>query len=141
MTTPLNLIDLEPQFILYQTNIESREFVVGDQATWRDRGCPTEIRELPTERRIYIDDFRQAQGILFLCPTCFVTKGSKIGCHMVEVTFNGRGVEDCEGSHNIAGNPVRWNVSGDSYENLTLSPSIMGCNWHGHVANGKVTFE
>ena len=33
-----------------------------------------------------------------------------------------------------------WQVTGDSFENLTISPSIdMKGHWHGFITNGQVT--
>jgi hypothetical protein len=35
----------------------------------------------------------------------------------------------------------KWTMSGDSFENLTLIPSIQrmdGCRWHGFVTNGVI---
>lgn len=38
-----------------------------------------------------------------------------------------------------------WQVIGDSFENLTLSPSIdhdspvMNCRWHGFITDGDIT--
>ena len=37
---------------------------------------------------------------------------------------------------------VTWERTGDSFENLTLTPSILrigGCGWHGFITNGEVT--
>lgn len=88
-------------------------------------------------------DFNNAQGIWFLCPLCFQKNNGPIGTHMVEVSFEGRGVLPEQGSHNDEGQPSRWNVSGTGYSDLTLSPSVWlkgeGCGWHGHVHNGEVS--
>lgn len=37
-----------------------------------------------------------------------------------------------------------WNRTGDTFETLTLTPSILrtpprGCGWHGFITNGEVT--
>lgn len=35
-----------------------------------------------------------------------------------------------------------WKRQGDTFETLTLTPSIQrmdGCRWHGHVTNGEIT--
>lgn len=35
-----------------------------------------------------------------------------------------------------------WKRTGDTFETLTLTPSIQrvgGCKWHGHITNGEVT--
>jgi hypothetical protein len=37
-----------------------------------------------------------------------------------------------------------WKKTGETFENLTLEPSIdgspMGCSFHGHIINGKVVY-
>lgn len=72
---------------------------------------------------------RERVGISFDCPC---------GCeHPVHVCFSNP--VDGQGQvHKIA-----WERSGDTFENLTLTPSIQRefparC-WHGHVTNGEVT--
>jgi hypothetical protein len=77
-----------------------------------------------------------SRGITILCPVC---KGedTRFG-----ITFK----------NPIGGVPIhpddvnagRWEVSGNNYENLTLSPSInvvvgtCGYHWHGFIRNGEV---
>lgn len=138
----MRLIELEPQFIRYRTSREERDFIVGDHATWRARGCPSEKRVVDVEYRVDCWDFRAAEGIQFLCPKCFVANKGSVGTHWCEVTFAGRGALPRHGSHNKAGQPTRWTVSGAGYNDLTLTPSILlegGCGWHGHVTRGEVT--
>lgn len=81
-------------------------------------------------------DFAQAQGVMFLCPLCFERNGGNVGTHAVAVWFRGRDVPDSE-----TPGPGRWEASGTSIEDLTLSPSVHltsqhGCGWHGWVKNG-----
>ena len=75
-----------------------------------------------------------AQGILFLCPYCFKRNAGPIGTHSILVFFKDRGVPaECE--------PLpRWNVQGNSFDDLTISPSIdLGPDdWHGFVTNGEI---
>lgn len=121
------LADLEPQFVRYETKIEWRTFVDGR-------------RQGPVEYSIFCE-FQQAQGIQFLCPACFQKNNGAVGTHWVAVTFAERGATDSQGSHGKDGSPTRWSVSGDSYSNLSLTPSILldgGCNWHGWVKNGEI---
>lgn len=86
-----------------------------------------------------------AQGVMFLCPACFVKNKGAVGTHLIEVSFADRGVTDDQGSVNREGKPSRWSVSGTSYDNLTLTPSILidpagECcpGWHGFVTSGEV---
>jgi len=42
------------------------------------------------------------------------------------------------------GEPWGWQRTGDTFETLTLTPSIQrmdkdGCRWHGFITNGEVT--
>ena len=107
------------------------------------------LTELEPEFIAYRDDcvltgktFAEAQGIWFLCPLCFQKLGGSVGCHSVDVSFDGCGVLPQQGTHNKEGKPVRWQVSGTGIHDLTTKPSIQlegGCNWHGWITNGEVT--
>jgi Family of unknown function (DUF6527) len=130
----MKLTQLEPQFIRYETRIEQR--------TFRNPDGSTEERTSPVRYSIHVASVSEAQGIYFLCPKCFAENAGPVGTHGCEVSFADRGVKDEDGSHGNDGKPTRWSVSGDSCENLTLSPSILlggGCAWHGHVTNGEIT--
>lgn len=115
----MRLTELEPQFMRYETS--DHEY----------------LRE--------VDSLAEAQGVQFLCPSCFVRNNGNIGTHYIEVTFADRGVLDNQGSHNREGRPSRWIVSGTGYSDLTTLPSILideakpACDgWHGHITNGEV---
>jgi hypothetical protein len=121
----MRLVELEPKFITYH-NINGVHYM----DTLDEFSNP-----------ITLD---KAQGIHFLCPKCFAANGkSNYGVHYVEVTFKDRGVPDSEGTHNKSGKPVRWNVSGNDFSNLSTQPSILlegeGCGWHGFITNGEVS--
>jgi hypothetical protein len=91
--------------------------------------------------RIPVDKLEDAQCIWFLCPKCFENLGGFVGCHMVEVTFAGRGVPAGVGIKNRQGQDMRWHVGGSGFDNLTISPSILIegiCGWHGYVHSGKI---
>jgi hypothetical protein len=136
----VRLTELEPRCIRYETRVEKRTFCLGDVATWKD-GDPTEERVVPVRYEIRVDSFSEAQGIVFLCPLCFAKNSGSVGTHWCSVSFAERGVSSDEGTHNSEGSPVRWNVSGDSFDNLSTTPSILlqgGCNWHGYITNGEV---
>lgn len=91
----------------------------------------------PGQRYREVDDIRIAQGVRFLCPACFAANGGEVGTHSILAWFRDRGVPNAE----VPG-PARWMVSGTSYADLTLSPSINivhGCQWHGWVRDGMVS--
>lgn len=149
----MKLSDLQPQFVLYETRIEDYQVIVGDQQTWRERGCPTKTVNGPQEYMTHVDSLTEAQGLCFLCPKCYSEnihkllpgetdiEGAGIGIHQVEVAFEGRGVKDNQGSHGSNGKPTRWNVSGNGFSDLTTTPSILvgpTCKWHGHITNGEI---
>lgn len=97
------------------------------------------------------------QGVMFQCPKCAEGKeivvdterdiGARarryvVGAHYVHVFFsNPRNVEVAppDADHN-----PRWEMSGSTIDDLTLSPSVNldipgsedGCRWHGWVKNG-----
>jgi len=148
----MRLTLLEPTFVRYEMRIDTWTRCLGDAGTWKD-GDPTEEVTGPREHTIHrtIDangeytvrvPFALAEGIEFLCPKCFAENNGARGTHGCNVTFADRGEPDDMGSHNKEGNAVRWNVSGDSFENLTTTPSILlegGCAWHGYITNGEAT--
>lgn len=80
-------------------------------------------------------DASKAQGIIFLCPKCYVANAGRVGTHSVIVCFSGRGTPaECDGP--------RWVVRGAGFDDLTITPSIHtigGCGWHGFVKNGDAT--
>jgi len=128
--------------VRYETRVEEHNFAVGDPATWRERGSPTEKRTGPTEYTIFVETFAEAQGIWFYCPGCFVENGGIVGTAHFDITFEGRGALPSQGSKYKNG-PVRWSVSGTGLEDLTLSPSIKVPDegpehWHGYITNGEV---
>lgn len=77
----------------------------------------------------------EADGIRFLCPKCFMEHGGPEGTHQIRIPFVGRGL-----------GPAGWQVSGTTFSDLTLMPSIAlpadggGCGYHGFVTNGEVSF-
>jgi len=103
------------------------------------------------------DSVEGAQGVMFQCPEC--AKGKEIvvdterevgerarryvvGAHYIRVFFSnplGATVAPPEADHN-----PRWEMTGTTLDDLTLSPSInldipgneAGCRWHGWVKNG-----
>ena len=105
------------------------------------------LRDLQCEFLRMIDDrswHRQdtidgADGIVFLCPKCWLANAGPIGTHSVI----------CWQPHvpqTIRPTPGRWNLVGTGIDDLTLiagSSSIAllgdGCKWHGFIRNGEAT--
>ncbi len=103
--------------------------------------------DVPGRLRQYVDTLAEAQGVLFLCPKCFVENGGARGTHSVLCWFANRGVLDSEEP-----GPGRWTAVGTGIADLTLngsapdgsgSRSVLltgpGCGWHGYITNGEVT--
>lgn len=137
----MRLTDLEPTFVRYEMQTDTWTRVLGDPKTHKP-GDPTEEVTGPREHTILDVPFADAQGIQFLCPKCFLANDGTKGTHGIDVTFADRGVPDDMGAHNSAGKPTRWTVTGDRFENLTTTPSILiegGCAWHGFITNGEIT--
>jgi len=82
-----------------------------------------------------IQDIKEAQGIFFLCPKCFVTNGnSNVGTHGILIWFNNKNVPP-----EYTPTP-RWDFTGTSLQDLTITPSILikaSCAWHGFIRNGE----
>ena len=80
---------------------------------------------------------QDAQGVRILCPKCFTENGGPVGTHSVIVLFKDRDIPP-EAMPLMA----RWEVSGNDFNDLTTTPSILingGCGWHGFITNGDVT--
>lgn len=46
-----------------------------------------------------------------------------------------------DGQEWVSDGQARWKRTGDTFETLTLEPSIQrvgGCGWHGHIINGEI---
>lgn len=127
----MKFTELEPRFVRTETRIE----------TWTRVRPETNEHYQHTGPRHYLphaDTLAVAQGVLFLCPACFITNKGAVGTHGVLCWFRDRGVPD-----DVEPLPGRWAVSGTNFEDLTLSPSVLltgdGCGWHGFVTKGDVT--
>lgn len=92
------------------------------------------------------------QGITFLCPHC---RARRLGVFFdapicgsppvdIQAINERRKLSDGTDDHlkEVHVGSVLWHREGDSFENLTLTPSIdaskFGC-WHGFITNGEVT--
>ena len=95
---------------------------------WIGAGGPGITRQgEPVERRYGI-------GIWFKCP-CPALHDE---FDRVFVAFR----NPLDGGPCLDGSGHRWDREGESFDTLTLRPSILrlgGCGWHGFVTNGEVT--
>lgn len=97
---------------------------------------------------------RGAQGVMFQCPKCaqgLPTGGNQYrryvkGAHYVQICF-ANPIGAAVAPREFDKNP-RWQMSGTSLDDLTLSPSINldvpgngddSCKWHGWVRNGDAS--
>lgn len=94
-----------------------------------------------------VETVAEADQISFRCPACFSKNGGPRGTHHVMVTFAGRDVPEDAGSRDSTGKPSRWNASGNTIDDLVLTPSILldanlppdqGCHWHGFVGSNGI---
>lgn len=95
----------------------------------------------PRQHMPIVDDIGEAQGVLFLCPLCFVKNRGEVGTHSVLCWFARSGVPDY-----VEPLPGRWVPSGSGLDDLTfIGPAaasvalLGGCRWHGFVKNGDAT--
>lgn len=121
------LKELDGQFIRYRQETEEERFA-------RGAAKPTFFLE-------HVPTLAEAHGIRFLCPKSVAARGGKVGAHSVQIYFAGSPVPKDIGV-NAKGDAVRWNVSGTSLDDLSLSPSIQEqdniCQWHGFVGSSGV---
>jgi len=105
----MNLVDLDPHF----------------------------LKSIDERSRQEIDDISKADGIMFLCPKCFIANNGPVRTHVVVCWTPGVPPE-------ITPGPGRWEMLGTGYHDLSLragSSSVLlqgGCNAHFFVENGKV---
>jgi hypothetical protein len=93
------------------------------------------------------------QGVSFNCPHCVqIQRPLPVRCAIFfDVPICGRPPVDLNSVHRSQADPghladhhigaVLWHREGDTFENLTLTPSIdmskWGC-WHGFLTNGEI---
>lgn len=91
-----------------------------------------------------VETLAEADGVMFLCPHCFVKNGGKVGTHIDICWFRDRGVPD-----DVTPNPGRWTPSGTGLDDLTFVPGNppmaisvkSGDEWHVFVENGEVNIR
>ena len=102
---------------------------------------PTFRRWLGYGRHQVVKKIKNADGLMFLCPKCFVANGGAVGTHRI-ICWTPRVPDDASPG------PGRWTLRGTGLHDLTVdiapgkSRSILllgGCAWHGYVTDGEVT--
>jgi hypothetical protein len=95
------------------------------------------MRLVELEPRWFAFSDGQRVGLTFDCPHCRVER--------LGVAFHRQGFEAIDDAHIRAQSPSTEHIwvmrEGDTFENLTLSPSIDASgvgHWHGHVTNGEI---
>jgi hypothetical protein len=86
-----------------------------------------------------MDNFAEADGVIFLCPKCFLTNNGNIGTHSV-ICWRPYVPQTTTPI------PGRWEFQGTGYGDLTLvagSSSVLltsegGCKAHFFVRNGEI---
>lgn len=79
-------------------------------------------------------------GITFACPHCHETGQQRlaIALHMDGTNFD----PDPANPQQFAAGEVVWTIAGgDSFENLSLTPSVdagKSGHWHGFITNGEI---
>lgn len=131
----MKLLELEPRFLRY---------VLETADEHRGRRLPdgtTQWGGFPIDTFHNVESLSEADRIMFLCPLCFTRNSGPVGTHGIAIDFVGRATPDSACMRNDQKQPVRWNATGNSLEDLTLTPSILilsGCQWHGFVTNGEI---
>lgn len=129
----MRLVNLEPEWV-FDFNLQTRGMRRADDV--HDRVYAGVNPTDPSWPPLAELDVKNAQGVMFLCPVCFAKNGGPVGTESVLCWFRDRGVPD-----DAVPGPGRWTVSGTSFADLTLSPSINvdKGHWHGWIASGEVT--
>jgi hypothetical protein len=83
----------------------------------------------------------EADGILFLCPVCFLKHKGDVGTHSIICWFRGKVPDD------LNPGPGRWTPSGTDFSNLSFVPgqppkacSVLEDDGHAHfhITNGEI---
>ncbi len=92
---------------------------------------------------VRVETVAEADGVMFLCPSCYDRNSGDVGTHSILVWIAGREIPASE-------TPLpRWDASGTALADLTLRPSINlhpdanrhpnAClGWHGWVRAGEL---
>lgn len=127
----MRLTELEPEWVNYGGHGGIARFMDTHSHIAYD---PEEVAEGYHDQS---EDFAHADGVLFLCPTCFKKNNGPVGTESVLCWFANRPKVPADATPG----PGRWTATGSSFNDLTLSPSVNVDHehWHGYVTNGEVT--
>lgn len=128
----MRLADLNPRFL--NAGGEGISMQGPDQCrSCHGNGCV----ECHGSGREYVPaPLRVGVGVILTCPC-----GSCDEFHELYVPFE----NPLDGGPSIEPGHPRWRRAGETFETLTLTPSILrtrskgGCGWHGWITNGEVT--
>jgi hypothetical protein len=125
----MKLVELDASFIRREVRQNEPKLVDDGQGG---------TKEVLGDDHFIVDTLAESDGILFLCPKCFVANGGKVGTHSV-ICWRPRIAPDVDPK------PGRWEFEGTSLNDLTLragSSSILltgqGCQAHFHITNGEI---
>jgi hypothetical protein len=135
--------DLDACFIRHEVRVETKRFIKAAAIAERPSGPYTDEdtyeKTGPVEYIPIVDTLIEADGVMFLCPKCFVENSGPVGTHRVICWFVGKVPDD------VVPKPGRWTPTGTDLHDLTFVPSagrshsvlLTGaCGWHGFVVNG-----
>jgi hypothetical protein len=89
--------------------------------------------------RWWASEGRHGQGITFRCPHCPPDTVVVLGVAFANPVDGGEPATDPLGPNDIIAVRPHWNRTGDTFETLTLTPSILfHGHWHGFITNGEV---
>src|SRR6267142_3438022 len=118
----MRLTSLQPQWV----NYESASYV--DRFTDLHTHVEYDQEEVAEGYHDQLEEFAKADGVMFLCPVCFVKNGGPVGTESVLCWFANKPYIPASA---IPG-PGRWTASGSSFDDLSLSPSVNVSNGHWH---------
>lgn len=81
--------------------------------------------------RVVHDEDRHGMGVTFLCPHC---RSTRLGVFFRNPVDGKLPSDDYDALH-------LWQRTGDTFETLTLSPSVDASahgHWHGFIKNGEI---
>lgn len=93
--------------------------------------------------KFFAEPGRHGQGIGFDCPHCKLAAAAVEGpIERIEIPFSNP-LDGGPVISQVPGNMARWQRTGDTYETLTIQPSIAFdappfCKWHGFITAGEV---
>lgn len=127
----MRLTELEPQWVNYGDHGGFSRFTDTHSHVNYDKD------EVAEGYHDQAEDIAHADGVFFLCPTCFKKNNGPIGTESVLVWFANKPNVPADAFPG----PGRWAATGTSFEDLTLHPSVNVAHehWHGWVQNGEVT--